>query len=180
MLRHNLKARGHETAGQSHSSDTVGDELRAEMMAITREADPFNLDRPAVRHSGSLHSSGSPFASLKLATMEAYIESVKENFAMLYVDRLHPKRRHWVRFLSIFISEPKPLLLVPDGHEVEHVDALGLHPVHQPFKLGGEKTQDGRFQTAFIRDRIRLYMVQERVGLGFLPPHWPAQNLVCS
>jgi len=94
LHRHNLKARGHETAGQSHSSDTVGDELRAEMMAITREADPFNLDRPAVRHSGSLHSSGSPFASLKLATMEAYIESVKENFAMLYVDRLHPKRRH--------------------------------------------------------------------------------------
>lgn len=43
-----------------------------------------------------------------------------------------------------------------DGHEVEHVDALGLHPVHQPFKLGGEKTQDGRFQTAFIRDRIRF------------------------
>ena len=63
-------------------------------MAITTEADPFNLDRPAVRHSGSLHSSGSPFASLKLATMKAYIENVKDNFAMLYVDRLHPKRRH--------------------------------------------------------------------------------------
>ena len=95
-------------------------------MAITREADPFNLDRPAVRHSGSLHSSGSPFASLKLATMEAYIESVKENFAMLYVDRLHPKRRHWVRFLSIFISEPKPLLLVLSLSQTEEFQLWSL------------------------------------------------------
>ena len=94
MLRHNLKARGHETAGQSHSSDTVGDELREEMMTITSDADPFNLERPDVKHNGSLHSPGSPFASISLATMDKYMKSVKENFAMLYVDRLHPGKQH--------------------------------------------------------------------------------------
>lgn len=36
--------------------------------------------------------------------------------------------------------EPKPLLPVADGPEVEHVGALGLHLVHLLSNVGGEKT----------------------------------------
>ena len=79
----------YETAAQSHSSDTVGDELRDEMMSITSEVDPFNMERAPVKHY-SVCSSGSPFASLTSETMKKFVVGVKENFAMLYIDRLDP------------------------------------------------------------------------------------------
>ena len=44
----------------------------------------------------------------------------------------HP---HWCE-----APEPKPLLPVADGPEVEHVGALGLHLVHLLSNVGGEKT----------------------------------------
>ena len=89
MFRFNLKSRMYETAAQSHSSDTVGDERREEMMSITSEVDPFNTDRAPVKHY-SVRSTGSPFASLTSEKMEQFVAGVKENFAMLYLDRLHP------------------------------------------------------------------------------------------
>ena len=83
----------YETAGHSSSSDTVGDELRDDLMSIITEVDPFNTERAPVKHN-SVRSSGSPFASLTVATMEKFVSGVKDNFAMLYVDMLHPGERH--------------------------------------------------------------------------------------
>ena len=79
----------YETAGQHTSSDTVGDELRDEIASVISEVDPFNMQRDPVKHNCH-RSSGSPFASLTLDTMEMFVAGVKENFSMLYVDVIHP------------------------------------------------------------------------------------------
>ena len=67
--------------------------MRDEMEAAIKEVDPFNMSRAAVKHSCH-RSSGSPFASLTVETMERFVASVKENFSMLYVEVLNPEARH--------------------------------------------------------------------------------------
>ena len=83
----------YETAGQHSSSDTVGDEVRDEMESTIKEVDPFNMERAPIQHSNH-RSSGSPFSSLTVKTMEEFVASAKENFAMLYVEVLYPGKKH--------------------------------------------------------------------------------------
>ena len=83
LLRHNLQSRLYETKGRQSSADLVGDSKRQLFAQVVSEVQPFDMSRPPSSHS-SAKSKGSPFAGLSLATMNRFVEDVKEDFSLLY------------------------------------------------------------------------------------------------